>query len=618
MPDPRINYRISATDDVSRTIKGIDSRIAGLTKSFRTLGGFAGFATVAASVRALAGQLLTLGGELQDASDKLGISAQSLQVLRRVAEEAGGSFESLQTALAYNAKLTSAAAAGNKEAAATFRQLGLDARKFADLAIEDRFRVLAQQISSVESPAERLALTLKAFGRGGADLAGVMSKTAAELDVVAAKVQATNGILSNEQVKALDEAGEAWERFKSRLLASAAPAFTATIGFIEATAAALKALNEQRLFVTNQGFEIVELLPKGPQRRRGGGALTPDQAAAIVGAPNRADVSKGLDALRATITDFDAWLADHSIGAKVAERTAADIAAIIERNEVPLEAYRRQVAEVQELISRGLAPEQAVREIQRLGAVLGEQTQAMVDATEAGAAWKRNIEDAAEIADSTVSSFDRLAMTYKRIADLEAGGFLDADIAGKARSKALEEFASQTDKVATQAETRTTALLESIKNATEGYASDITDIFFDTTKSIGDMFEDLLNRIARMLVEKNIVQPLLDAALAGLGGLFGGGISEIDISKLPKRRALGGPVFAGEPYLVGERGPELFMPRQSGQIIPNGSGGAALAINFTVNSLDPRSAAAVIAENERTITNVIRRAQVRAGYRPTV
>ena len=45
-------------------------------------------------------------------------------------------------------------------------------------------------------------------------------------------------------------------------------------------------------------------------------------------------------------------------------------------------------------------------------------------------------------------------------------------------------------------------------------------------------------------------------------------------------RALGGPVMAGRPYMVGERGPELFMPNASGTIIPNGAGNT---INVHVN-----------------------------------
>ena len=40
-------------------------------------------------------------------------------------------------------------------------------------------------------------------------------------------------------------------------------------------------------------------------------------------------------------------------------------------------------------------------------------------------------------------------------------------------------------------------------------------------------------------------------------------------------RAAGGPVSPGKAYLVGERGPEIFAPGQSGSIIPNrGSGGS--------------------------------------------
>jgi phage-related minor tail protein len=40
-------------------------------------------------------------------------------------------------------------------------------------------------------------------------------------------------------------------------------------------------------------------------------------------------------------------------------------------------------------------------------------------------------------------------------------------------------------------------------------------------------------------------------------------------------RASGGPVSAGVPYMVGERGPELFTPAASGMISPHGSGGIA-------------------------------------------
>lgn len=67
-----------------------------------------------------------------------------------------------------------------------------------------------------------------------------------------------------------------------------------------------------------------------------------------------------------------------------------------------------------------------------------------------------------------------------------------------------------------------------------------------------------------------------------LGGGTGG--------SAPQPRATGGPVAAGQPYVVGERGPELFVPAGNGRIVPN----AAMmgdTVNFYISSSDPRQAA---------------------------
>jgi hypothetical protein len=58
---------------------------------------------------------------------------------------------------------------------------------------------------------------------------------------------------------------------------------------------------------------------------------------------------------------------------------------------------------------------------------------------------------------------------------------------------------------------------------------------------------------------------------AGSGGGGGGGVRV-----LPTPLADGGPAYTGRPYMVGENGPELFVPAQSGRIMPNGSA-------FTIN-----------------------------------
>lgn len=63
------------------------------------------------------------------------------------------------------------------------------------------------------------------------------------------------------------------------------------------------------------------------------------------------------------------------------------------------------------------------------------------------------------------------------------------------------------------------------------------------------------------------------------------------------KRALGGPVTAGKGYVVGERGPEFFVPSTSGTIIPNGGGGRmAMAGGGTVNHF--HIAGSVVAERD--------------------
>ena len=75
----------------------------------------------------------------------------------------------------------------------------------------------------------------------------------------------------------------------------------------------------------------------------------------------------------------------------------------------------------------------------------------------------------------------------------------------------------------------------------------------------------------------------------------------------PKGKALGGPVTGGTPYIVGENGPELFVPGRSGSIVPNdvlagsasrgsGGGGNTYAINVQAGVGDPRAIGQQIVE----------------------
>jgi tape measure domain-containing protein len=97
----------------------------------------------------------------------------------------------------------------------------------------------------------------------------------------------------------------------------------------------------------------------------------------------------------------------------------------------------------------------------------------------------------------------------------------------------------------------------------------------DGTKSLGEVAANVLSNIANKILDVAINMALF-GAMSGTG--TGGGL----LGGLFKPRALGGPVSAGSPYLVGERGPELFMPSRGGSIIPNnalGGGGTSVIVN---------------------------------------
>jgi len=72
----------------------------------------------------------------------------------------------------------------------------------------------------------------------------------------------------------------------------------------------------------------------------------------------------------------------------------------------------------------------------------------------------------------------------------------------------------------------------------------------------------------------------------------------------------GGAVSKGKPIVVGERGPELFLPNTSGQITQNarGTGGSPVNVNFSITTLDASGFSEMLVQNRGTISNIINQA----------
>ncbi len=139
-------------------------------------------------------------------------------------------------------------------------------------------------------------------------------------------------------------------------------------------------------------------------------------------------------------------------------------------------------------------------------------------------------------------------------------------------------------------------------------------------------FEDLRKVALSVLAEiaSAAIRNGLDAILGNGGGQGGGNgqggllnsLASIAISALGlPGRATGGPVSPGRPFLVGERGPELFVPTSSGRVETGGFAGGGANIRLTINVSDNGrgSAPDALQRSSRQIARSVRQALARAG-----
>ena len=134
----------------------------------------------------------------------------------------------------------------------------------------------------------------------------------------------------------------------------------------------------------------------------------------------------------------------------------------------------------------------------------------------------------------------------------------------------LEEMYKPIDKIKSAAEAMGQAFSEGIKGMITGAMS--------FKQVMGNVIDSVINKLFEMFVVQQIV------------GFIGKGISAVTGIPLTPR-AIGGPVQSGKPYMVGERGPEMFVPSRGGSIVPNGGMGGG--INISVDARGASDPAAV-------------------------
>ena len=177
-------------------------------------------------------------------------------------------------------------------------------------------------------------------------------------------------------------------------------------------------------------------------------------------------------------------------------------------------------------------------------------------------------------------------------------------------------------------------LLVSVRADTRGFAADVAAMRsqFDTTlvdgfAGAGSVLErsllgalrkgslgfDDLKRSALSALDQIAARALrvgLDSVVpqgSGVGGVLSGLLGSL--LGLPGR-ATGGIVAPERPYLVGERGPEVFVPTSAGQVVANHAGAAAREVRVAIQLNAERGASAPTAlqRSSRQLASAVRRA----------
>jgi len=139
---------------------------------------------------------------------------------------------------------------------------------------------------------------------------------------------------------------------------------------------------------------------------------------------------------------------------------------------------------------------------------------------------------------------------------------------------AVENAYDRAEKASDDSADKQNENLAELEAAIRGWGDEFTDTFIDALETGEARWDDfvraILRDIARIVITQTLTKPMVNAIVSGLGGTTTG-------------QALGGAVNANQTYLVGEMGPELFVPREAGSIVPNNKLGGDVSVTNNIN-----------------------------------
>lgn len=560
--------------------------------------GAAGLAGVGAGLFALANKAAEAGAQIYDASEKTGIAASEISGIKALAMETGEDFDGLTQALSrFGVNLTNALIDPTTIGARELKQLLGGAKGLNELGLKpmgERLQIVLQKIFSLNDVAQQHAMMQALLGRGwmqNVDTLKVLAKDgyapaieqARKFGVFFDESSARQAKDFTEKVKTLKSeiSGLAVEMGTSLL-----PAFNNWMVGLVGLAAAIQnvghAINIAMSAITKPGESVpgqfvsvtqaeTDFLTKIDELTRGaaqGGSHINDVSGGRGGHGGR-----GGNRVITYLTNLREQLGELLHG-----KAAAGIEKLKE-----LGATQVQIGQGRQLMDAI----QSLKEEQKFAEEFGKAQTSMQKMLEKLSVPKateetwRTLGDAIERVNASlikagseslgIKSATRISMQDQAMAASFAGGPLGGFTPGFTPS-GFGKMRFDFDK-----------LNASAKEFGKTVSSSFTRMI-ETGQGFHQMLGDLLREFETFALKASVFK-MLGSSLSGSGGFLGTIGSFFSGMALPGR-ASGGPVTAGQLYMVDEQGPELFAPAISGSIISGGglSGGGRGGNTYNIDA----------------------------------
>lgn len=585
MASENVNIIIKAHDRTKRSFRAVTMGLNAIKKvafSMQT-------ALIAVGVAGF-GYLVKKSLETTDAlgkfADKIGIGTAELGGLRHAAELTGVATTTLDMGLQRMVRRVSEAANGSGEAKDALIELGLSAKALNTLAPDQQFRAIADAMEGVAGQGNKVRLAMRLFDTEGVSLVNTLKGGSAALIEMEKEAERLGISLNRDLVKGVERANDALTNFSSFI----GGVFTRTIAEL---APAIESITQQ----LQAWFEMKAASSGGVAQ------LTKNMAISIVSAA-RSIVSAFASITNSVIGFGNALGGVSNIYERIFgdKQTVSTIEASIAGTVQQLEMLKN--------LSKGNAPliaSQApliaelelsllmMRDLIETGDTLqAYKDTPLVDVSETlkgidlvllKLAEVKLTNNVAEVSTTDTSLVDLTAMTNAQMIDLQDQ--YQAISEGKAFEHQRKMNEMTRLYLMKQSEIQKIAKMKDIE--------DLKEEGKDTLKVLSGSFKEAFALNKAFALKDAIVSTYLSVSKAlasapfpiniGLGALaLANGMAQVQAIRSTQFREKGGPMSAGSPYIVGERGPELIVPNQAANVIPNDQlGGGNFTINISAN-----------------------------------